>query len=411
MKPIPYDFRPQDIRSLKLFKQIRKLLRKLHKLHPHPNRKLHYDEYICLLLLYYFNPILTSLRSVQHAAGFPNVQKRLGVHAASLGSLSEASHVFDPEPLRLLFLEAADQARASTSSPAVPRPRGLPHDLRLLAVDGTLWSRLPRMAQYFWLDGPRPGRPPGFKAHVLFDIENGLPADVRGTDGYDSERRVLAECIKPHTLYIVDAGYIDYTLFQKITDKESSFLIRARSDTVATVLESRPISPEARQAGVYADEIVAVGSAPHAHKITRPLRRLRVRVRLDPPHNLNPRRASDTYDPQHRYDAHEMELVLLTDLLDVPAEDLVLCYRYRWQIEIFFRWLKYAIGCKHLIAESDNGLCLMVYAALIASLLITIWTGKRPNKRLLETIQLYFSGWITADDVADYIERLPPPKS
>src|SRR5262245_50875795 len=65
------------------------------------NRQLFFDQYVALLLLYFFNPILTSLRSLQQATGLDKVQKRLGVRRTSLGSLSEATGVFEAEHLRL----------------------------------------------------------------------------------------------------------------------------------------------------------------------------------------------------------------------------------------------------------------------------------------------------------------------
>ncbi len=125
-------------------------------------------------------------------------------------------------------------------------------------------------------------------------------------------------------------------------------------------------------------------------------------------HNLNPHRTSDSYDPQNRYAPRELDVVILTNLLDLPPEDILLLYRYRWQIELFFRWFKCILGCKHFLAESERGHSLMVYAALIASLLIVIWTGRRPNKRLLETLQLYFSGWATPEELLAYIAQCPP---
>ena len=88
-------------------------------------------------------------------------------------------------------------------------------------------------------------------------------------------------------------------------------------------------------------------------------------------------------------------MILLTDRFDVPAEELLLLYRFRWHIEIFFRWLKCTLGCKHFLSHSQNGFELQFYAALIAGLLITLYTGKKPSKAVFEAIQLYLLGCIT----------------
>ncbi len=99
-------------------------------------------------------------------------------------------------------------------------------------------------------------------------------------------------------------------------------------------------------------------------------------------------------------------MVLATDRLDLPAELVVAGYRYRWQIELFFRWFKHILGCRHLLCQSRNGLAIQLYVALIASLLVTLWVGKKPTKRTLEIIQLYFLGWATEEEVAAHIQKL-----
>ena len=91
--------------------------------------------------------------------------------------------------------------------------------------------------------------------------------------------------------------------------------------------------------------------------------------------------------------------------MDLDASVVVELYRYRWQIEIFFRWFKCVLKCKHLFAESENGMALQFYAALIASLLVVIHTGRKPNKMMLLSIQLYFQGWDTWEGVEREIAR------
>jgi IS4 transposase len=92
--------------------------------------------------------------------------------------------------------------------------------------------------------------------------------------------------------------------------------------------------------------------------------------------------------------------------MDLPAETIAMIYRYRWQIELFFRWFKCVLGCRHLMAHSLNGLTIQVYSALIASLLITLWTGRKPTKRTFEMLCFYFMGWATDQEVATHIENL-----
>ena len=74
---------------------------------------------------------------------------------------------------------------------------------------------------------------------------------------------------------------------------------------------------------------------------------------------------------------------------------MALIYRYRWQIELFFKWLKCILDCRHWFAQSPQGLTLEVYCALIASVLLVLWTGQRPTKRPWEALQPYWMGWVS----------------
>lgn len=105
--------RAQDITGLKFFDKLAPLLERLHddgcQRDRAGNRTLHYDQYSMLMLLYLFNPIVTSLRGIQQASELKNVQRKLNCPRASLGSLSEATRVFDPERLKEIIAELGDQ--------------------------------------------------------------------------------------------------------------------------------------------------------------------------------------------------------------------------------------------------------------------------------------------------------------
>jgi IS4 transposase len=73
--------------------------------------------------------------------------------------------------------------------------------------------------------------------------------------------------------------------------------------------------------------------------------------------------------------------LLVTDRLEMEAELVALGYRFRWSVELFFRWFKCVLGRRHLLSESQNGVTIQVYGAMIASLLLSLWVGKKPTKR------------------------------
>jgi IS4 transposase len=93
--------------------------------------------------------------------------------------------------------------------------------------------------------------------------------------------------------------------------------------------------------------------------------------------------------------AHLADTLKLVDGTLLPA----LIYRYRWQIELFFKWLKSILGCRHLMAESPAGVAIQIYSALIAALMLQLLTGKRPGKRAMELILFYLMGHAELDEL------------
>jgi hypothetical protein len=394
-----------SLQGVKFFKPVRTLLARLRKERAHPNRKLHYDEYIALLLLTFYQPTSQTLRWVQQASALKTVQKKIGVSRASLGSLSEASQVFDPELLREIFLELAGEASASD---APPRPRGVPDDLRVLAADGTLWDTLPRMARELWLKPLQRSKKGGFKGHLQFDVLRHVPCSAHFSMGECGEAAELKLHLQRGALYLLDRGFVDYELYAKIAGVGSSFLARLKQSCALETVETRALGSAAEKAGVYTDAVVRLGAG--ARQSAQPLRLIRAKVLLPPPHNLHPQRNHGKHKAYAPGEYREQELVLLTDRFDLDADVLVLLYRYRWQIELFFRWFKCVLGSKHLLAQSENGLNLQMYTALIASLLVVIWTGRRPSQRLLNALNFYLIGWASWAEFKAELERAAPAK-
>jgi hypothetical protein len=336
------------------------------------------DQYAALLLLYFFNPIVKSLRGIQQASKLNKVQKLLGCQRAALGSLSEASRVFDPELLRELIGQLADQALPLLPGKEAEALRGL------TAVDGSLLPALPKMAWALWLDEDHRAA----KMHVHFDVLKGVPVEATLTAGTGSETGQLRATLQPGRLYVIDRGYAEYQLFQDIINAGSSFIGRIRDNAVWTVVEERPITPAAAAAGVRRDLVVWLGG-PHSGTVFQQTLHV-VEVETG------------------KTDAHGQAEVLLlaSSRLDLDAEWIALGYRYRWSVELFFRWFKCILGCRHLLSTSANGITIQLYLGIIASLLISLWAGRKPTRRTYEMVCFYFSGWATEEELLAHIESL-----
>ena len=376
--------RDKDLKGLKYFQVLAPLLEGLRD-HATArdragNRCLFYDQYACLLLLYFFNPVVTSLRGIQQASELDKVQRLFGTDRVSRGSLSEASRVFDPELLHAIIGDLAIKALPLIHGKEAEALRGL------TAVDGSLLPALPKMAWALWLDPQHHAA----KMHVHFDVLKGVPVEATLTTGNDSETEQLRATLQAQRLYVIDRGYAEYQLFQDIITAGSDFIGRIRDNAVWTLVEERPLTAEAQAAGVRSDRLVWLGGPQSGRVLQQTLRVLEV----------------DT----GKTDAHGRPEILLlaTSRSDLAAELVALGYRFRWSVELFFRWFKCILGCRHLLANSQQGVTIQVYLAIIASLLISLWVGRKPTRRTLEMLQFYFSGWATEEELLAHLANLKP---
>ena len=99
-------------------------------------------------------------------------------------------------------------------------------------------------------------------------------------------------------------------------------------------------------------------------------------------------------------------LLIATDRFDLEADVIALIFKHRWSIEIFFRFFKHVLGCRHLLSYDQNGIELQTYAAIIACMLIALWTGRKPTLRTYEMLCWYFTGMADEEELLAHIARL-----
>ena len=387
--------RRQPIREDQLqgFKYFKKLLRLLDRLHDTAtardrahNRSLHYDQYVALQLIFFFNPIVTSMRGLVQASSLRKVQRLLGVAPTSLGSFSEAGAVFDAQLLKPLIAQLGAQLKPLKHDPRLDDLPG-----RLTVVDGTDLSALAHLA-----DRMIQGR--DIKLHTHFEPLTGVPVDIDLTAGRDSEIANLLQRLLPDRVYVNDRGYACFELFQGIVDLGSHFVGRVRDNSVYQVVQERPLTPEAKAAGVVRDRVVWLGSEGKRKELRQPVRLIHIACK--------PHRKRSGHNGRGGPE-QGTELLIVTDLLDLPAEVVALIYRQRWTVELFFRFFKHVLGCRHLLSHRKNGIEVQVYLAMIVCLLIALWTGKKPTLRTVEMIRYYFTGWAEVDELEAHIATLP----
>ena len=397
------DVRDEDIAGLKYFDMLLPLLEPLHEVgcqrDKAGNRRLHYDEYCLLLLLFLFNPVVSSLRGLQQASELKKVQRKLGCQRASLGSLSESVAVFDPELLKRIIDELGSKLQ-----PVHNVGRGYVKHA-LTAVDGSVVKTLATITEAAYLKNRHGQSKSGWRLHTHFDIDHHVPRRIDVTRGLNSgktdEKYVLRKALQPDHCYVMDRWYAEFLLLNDIHAIDSSYVCRIRDNSVYDVIEERPLSEEARQADVMFDGIVQLGVSSKPGKRPNHPTRL-ILVKTSPHTERGRRRGGRGKSPSDGI------LRIVTDLLDVPAAVIADIYRHRWMVEIFFRFFKHILGCRHLLSQDPVGIEIQTYMAIIACMLISLWTGRKPTLRTYEMVCHYFSGLADEEELLAHIAKLQP---
>jgi hypothetical protein len=370
------------------------------------NRKFHFNDFCKLVLLYTWNPLIRSVRDLQRAVTLPKVAKALGVGRFSLGSFSESCRVFEPELLKAIILELAAELRPLPQDPRLA-------DLKqaLILVDGTVLEALPRLARAAGADTfvqkQRDGRElHAYKLHTQLDLRTFQVSRLDRTGACNAgelrEAAVLRRALEADRCYVGDAAYAEYGLLDEIIDIGSSFVMRIRENCAHEVIEERELTPEARAAGVFRDVLVDLGSA---EKMKHRVRLISLEVE---PHQRRTRKAerphggttNKAYKGQRVCD----RLVIVTSLIDLPADLTALIYRKRYSVELFFRFLKQLLGMRHLLNRREEGIDTQVYCAVIVCLLINLMTGKKPNRGIVSMVGFHLMGLATDEDVLNYLD-------
>ena len=377
------EFTERDLHNWKLLQGFRAQLEQSQRGFPlHPTfkvsrRRLFLADYLSLFLFGLLNPVVRTMRGVCEASRLPRVQEEVCQSTVSLGSFSETQHAVDPVFLERVFADLAQQ---------LPPVQG---DARLgqwqwLAQDSSLFAALPRMSWALYGGGNSRNSTPSraIRLHLSLNLLDDKPQRAVVGPGKECERKVWQEQWQSGQAYVGDRNYgQNYKLFRKLDNKNCAFVLRLREQqAVINVLEELPLSERDRQQGVVRQAWAILGSRPRYQSM---------RVRLV------------------WIQTKDGPLILVTNLDPerLSAELVSMLYRKRWRIELFFRWIKCILGCRHWLAESPEGVAIQIYLALIAALLFQLYTGQRPNKRMMELIQFYLLGVASEEDLLAGLAR------
>lgn len=378
---------PETVMGGKYVRMLEKHVRKLRD-NSHGNRELFLDDVFIAMLLGFFNPTIRSLRTIEDFSQTRNAQQFLSVPKLCRSTMSDFNRTIDPQVLAPLIGRLMDETRRRCGSQDLP---DLPQTLqRVIAVDGSFF-RVAADVAWCFCKRTHSGRPAksGVRLDVHLDVQSWLPTviDVSGRD--TSEAQSAAKSIEPGAIHIYDRGIFSFELVTAQLAAGAFFVHRLLEETertpkflAETTLE---LTAEDSQANVLSDRRGRLAGSQHR---PAPDVELREVIIVSP-------------------DKPESQVRLLTNLLDVPAHVIGVIYRYRWQVELFFRWLKVTANFRHLISESRSGILLSFYVALIGVLLQTAHTGGKLNKYAFGLLGLVAAGSAELDEIQPILaERL-----
>lgn len=199
----------------------------------------------------------------------------------------------------------------------------------------------------FWWTRLHHGRG-GVKMHTLYDVTTDIPSFVIITDASVHDSKVMDQIpYESDSFYIFDRAYMATEHLFQIEMSEAYFVVREKSKILYKVLEDKHCSNP--DTGVMADQIIVFTGSKTKKQYPRELRRV---VFYDSENNRT--------------------LVLYTNNFEVSAQQIALLYKYRWRVELFFKWMKQHLRIKEFYGTSENAVQIQIYAALTAYCLVAI---------------------------------------
>ena len=197
------------------------------------------------------------------------------------------------------------------------------------------------------------------KVHTLLDLRGNIPSFIKITEGNVHDLNILDDLIpEPGSIYVMDRGYLDFARLYVLHQCSAFFVIRPRKRFKFRRLYSYPVD---KSTGLKCDQTVVLTSFYPAKKYPEKLRRIRY------------------YDS-----ATQNNLVFLTNNFSLPALTITELYRCRWQVELFFKWIKQHLRIKAFYGTSENAVKTQIWIAISIYVLVAIL-----KKRLKLELSLY----------------------
>jgi hypothetical protein len=206
----------------------------------------------------------------------------------------------------------------------------------------------------------------GIKLHTLLDLRGNIPSFIAITDGKVHDVNILDVLIpEPGSIYVMDKAYLDFGRLYDLNQCAAFFVVRAKSNTRLKRLYSNPVD---KSTGVQCDQIVVLTGFYPKKDYPEKLRRIRY------------------FDSEKN-----KRLVFLTNQFGLSPETIAALYRNRWQVELFFKWIKQNLRIKSFYGTSENAVKTQIWIAISVYVLVAIIKKRLKLEQSLYTILQIFS--------------------
>lgn len=199
------------------------------------------------------------------------------------------------------------------------------------------------------------------KLHLMLSLQGNLPAWAAITEAHFPDMKILDLMpITPGAYYVMDRGYLDFVRLFRVNEAEAFFVVRNKHHVKFRVIASRSVD---KSLGLRCDQTMELTSPWSVKSYPKSLRRIRV------------------YDAENK-----VTLVLLTNQFDLPAWVVAELYRKRWQVELFFKWIKQHLRIRGFYGRSQNAVRCQIWSAICAYLMVAIVKKRLQNPKTLNEI-------------------------
>jgi len=393
---------PEKVIGGKYVRLLEKHLRNLRGESGHGNRQLYLDDVFITYLLAFHNPAVRSLRTIEDFSQTQQVQKHLSLRKICKSTLSDFNQLADPE--RLVPILQALRCELSRKPSGRPLPENDLQGLleRTIAVDGTFLHAVSDVTWAIANSNNHGATRHRARLDAHLNVATWLPEAIVVPEPKQSEADSAIEHLQADRLYLYDRGYMSFALirahYESTVDEntvdeplvKSHFVTRFKpagdnSPALQDALD-RPLTEEDRAAGIVSDRVGYFTSDT---------------ARRNGIGQLLLREVTLQYEDQ----GETKTVRLITNLMDVSAATIALLYRYRWQVELFFRWFKSFGNFGHLLSHQREGVLTHVYVTIIAILLMYLHTGFRPSKYMFALVGQVATGTATMEEIVPILRE------